>query len=103
MNYWASVDELVYNIETDPLLRVALLYELVKGLHDLSVSRAEYALDLVNSESTPSSVVVSVLDVKDVDVIVALLLLRAQTEELCAIKTAFFRVEKVPEELEELS
>ena len=69
----------------------------------MSVSRAEDALDLVNSESTPSSVVVSVLDVKDVDVVVALLLLRAQTEELCAIETAFFRVEKVPEELEELS
>ena len=71
-------------------------------LHDLGIGHAEHALDLVYSEGTPRCVVLSVLNVQNVDVLVSFALFWGELEEFGAVKPQIVRLEVVPKELQEL-
>ena len=82
----ASIDKLVNNTNAYPLLGVIYSFELVKILHDLRIGCTKHTLDLVHSESTPCSIIVYILDIKDVDMLISLLLFLTQVEEFSTVK-----------------
>lgn len=65
------------------------------------VRLCEHLLDLVNFEGRPRRVVAAILQVEDVDVVVAVSLLRGQREECLSIHASRRGLEVVSKELEE--
>ena len=98
-----SVDELADYIKVHSCVMIIFGAELLQALHNVLVGHSEDAFDFVDSECASRRIVRAILEISNVNMLVAVSLLGAQREEASAVETMCARIEVVAKELEEFS